>query len=63
MTEAEISELFIDTIKHTRALYNKIEGYSEDTIHNWKTGRTQPKLGDMLSVIYQMKLISLQKNG
>ena len=63
MTEQQIKELFVDTITNTRALYNKVEGYSEDTIYNWKIGRTPPKLGDMLSILYQLKLITVQNNG
>jgi hypothetical protein len=63
MTVVEIHELFEDTVMNTRALYNKVEGYSEDTIYNWKTKRTQPKLGDMLSILYQLNLIKVTTNG
>ena len=63
MTDTQINELFNDTIHNTRALYNKIEGFSEDTIYNWKKGRTIPTLGDKLSVLYQLNLINIQFNG
>lgn len=63
MTDTQINELFNDTIQNTRALYNKIEGFSEDTIYNWKKGRTIPTLGDKLSVLYQLNLINIQLNG
>lgn len=63
MTDIEINELFTETIHKTRALYNKIEGFSEDTIYNWKKGRTTPTLGDKLSVLYQMNLINIKANG
>lgn len=63
MTDTQINELFNDTIQNTRALYNKIEGFSEDTIYNWKKGRTIPTLGDKLSVLYQLNLINIQING
>jgi len=63
MTDTQINELFNDTIQNTRALYNKIEGFSEDTIYNWKKGRTIPTLGDKLSVLYQLNLINIQFNG
>lgn len=59
MTPNEIEELFYETITKTRALYNKIDGYTEDMIYNWKTvpQRKKPTLGDMLSVLYQLGLI------
>ncbi len=63
MTKTDIDELFNETIQKTKALYNKVEGFSEDTIYNWKKGRTTPTLGDKLSVLYQMNLITLSSNG
>lgn len=63
MTTQEIEELFNETIQKTRALANKVEGFSEDTIYNWRKGRTTPKLGDMLSILYQLNLIKVENNG
>ena len=59
MTESEIKELFTDTLK-TRALYNKVEGFTENIVYNWKAGRTEPTLGDMLSILYQLNLIKIE---
>ena len=63
MNENQIEDLFLDTIKNIRALYNKVEGFSEDKIYNWKTNRTTPTLGDMLSILYQLQLIKAIPNG
>lgn len=63
MNKQQIEELFLETITKTRAIYNKVEGYSEDTIYNWKTLRTKPKLGDMCSILLQLNLITVNANG
>ena len=63
MTQSQIQELFNETLHKTKALHNKVQDFSEDTLYNWRKGRTTPKLGDMLSILYQLKLIKVEDNG
>lgn len=66
MTTEQIEILFWETINkkesYGEAIYKKLEGISEDKIYNWRKGqRTKPNLGDMLNVLYQLKLISVNE--
>ncbi len=63
MTPQEIQELFTETITKSRGLHNKVNDYSKDAFYNWRTGRTIPKLSEMLSILYQLNLITVQTNG
>jgi len=61
MTEAEITELFNDSLKE-RAVYKRLVGFSEDHIYNFRKGRTTATLGDMLSILYQLGLITINES-
>ena len=61
MNEQQIEQLFQGTINKTWALCNKVQGFSSDVVYNWKTGRTKPTIGDMLSILYQLKLITVNE--
>ncbi len=59
MTTDQIKSLFFASIEE-KAVYNKLEGISEDKIYNWRKGRgNKPTIGDMLNVLYQLKLIKI----
>lgn len=61
MTTIQIEKLFFETIEET-AIYNKLEGISEDKIYNWRKGRgRKPTLGEMLEVLYQLNKISIHE--
>ena len=61
MTNTQIEKLFFETIEET-AIYNKLEGISEDKIYNWRKGRgRKPSLGEMLEVLYQLKKITIHE--
>ena len=59
MTEAEIQSLFNEALKQ-RALTLKVPGITRHQIYNWRDGRTVAKLGDMLNVLYHLKLITVK---
>jgi hypothetical protein len=63
MTQIQIEELFKETIFKNRYIHNKVNGFSKDTIYNWRKGRTSPRIGEMLSVLYQLNLIKVEQNG
>ena len=61
MTTIQIENLFFETIEET-AIYNKLEGISEDKIYNWRKGRGRnPTLGEMLEVLYQLNKITINE--
>jgi hypothetical protein len=61
MTNTQIEKLFFETIEET-AIYNKLEGISEDKIYNWRKGRgRKPTIGEMLDVLYQMNKIVINE--
>ena len=62
MTNNQIKELFFITIQE-KAIYNKLEGISRNTIFNWLNERSVPSIGDMLNVLYQLKKISITENS
>lgn len=63
MTTAQIEILFQETINNKeaygKALYNQLEGVTENQIYNWRKQRTKPTSGDMLNVLYQLKKIKI----
>lgn len=60
MTDNEIINLFSEAIKE-RGVYSKIN-VSADVVYNWKNNRgSSPTLGQMLEVLYRLKLIKIQK--
>jgi hypothetical protein len=60
MTNLQIEKLFFETIEET-AIYNKLEGISEDKIYNWRKGRgRKPTTGEMLDVLYQLDRIEVK---
>ena len=64
MNHQQIEKLFWETINakqpYGKAIYNVITGVTKDTLHNWKTNRgPSPTIGDMLSVLYQMKILDV----
>lgn len=63
MTPQEIEKLFTETITKSKALNLKVNDYSKHCFYNWRTGRTKPKLSEMLSILYQLNLIKVQTNG
>jgi ribosomal protein S8 len=61
MTQNEITELFYKAIQE-KAVYNKIENISRNQVYNWNEKRTIPSLGNMLEVLFQLKLINVSLN-
>lgn len=61
MTPDKIQALFFAAIQE-KAVYNKLEGITRNQIYNWLNDRGQkPNLGNMLNVLYQLKLIEVSK--
>jgi hypothetical protein len=58
MTNTQIETLFFESIKE-KAIYNKLEGITRNTIFNWLNERSTPSFGDMLNVLYQLKKIKI----
>lgn len=59
MTTSQIEELFLIAIQE-KAIYNKLEGITEDKIYNWRKERgVKPTTGDMLNVLYQLNKITI----
>jgi hypothetical protein len=59
MNQIEIDLLFNQVIKE-RGIYNKLEDVTENMIYNWRKGRgKKPSIGDMLGVLWQLNLISI----
>ena len=61
MTSTQIETLFHEVIQE-KAIYNKLEGITENQIYNWRKQRTTPTIGDMLGVLYQLKKVEVKKN-
>ncbi|WP_339836422.1 hypothetical protein [uncultured Flavobacterium sp.] len=61
MTQNEITELFYKAIQE-KAVYNKLENISRNQVYNWNEKRTTPSLGNMLEVLFQLKLINVSSN-
>lgn len=59
MKEAAIKEMFDQAIQE-RGVYKKIN-VSRDVVSNWKTGKTKPKLGEMLETLYNLSLIYIKE--
>lgn len=63
MTTSQIEILFHETINHKeeygKALYNQLDGVTENQLYNWRKQRTKPTIGDMLNVLYQLKKIEI----
>jgi hypothetical protein len=63
MTTQQIEVLFFEIIKE-KAIYNKLEGISEDKLYNWRKGRgAKPTIGDMINVLYQLNKITVAMNA
>jgi hypothetical protein len=62
MTQAEIKALFTSALNQ-RGLVGKVPGITKDMIYHWRKGITEPTIGDMLGVLYELQLISVQDNG
>jgi hypothetical protein len=61
MTNAQIEKLFFETLEE-KAIYNKLEGITEDKIYNWRKGRgRKPTTGEMLEVLYQFNKITIHE--
>lgn len=58
MTNTQIQELFFRSIQE-KAIYNKLEGISRNTVFNWLNNRSTPTIGDMLNVLHQLKKIEV----
>lgn len=65
MTTEQIEILFHETINNKeaygKALYNQLDGVTENQLYNWRKQRTKPTIGDMLNVLYQLKKIEIHK--
>lgn len=61
MTNQEITGLFYYVIQE-KAIYNKLEGISRNTVFNWLNERSTPTVGDMLNVLYQLGKINIVLN-
>ena len=59
MTTEQIQALFNAAIEE-KAIYNQLQGVSENKIYNWRKGRgAKPSIGDMLNVLYQLRKIKI----
>ena len=58
MTTEQLETLFFEVIQE-KAIYNKLEGITENQIYNWRKQRTKPTIGDMVNVLYQLKKVNL----
>jgi hypothetical protein len=58
MTETQIATLFFEVIKE-KAIYNKLDGITRNSVFNWLNERSTPSIGDMLNVLYQLKKIKI----
>ena len=59
MTTEQIQALF-NAANEEKAIYNELQGISEDKIYNWRKGRgAKPSIGDMLHVLYQVRKIKI----
>jgi hypothetical protein len=65
MTTEQIEILFYKTINNKEAygnaLYNQLDGVTENQLYNWRKKRTKPTIGDMLNVLYQLKKIEVNE--
>lgn len=61
MTKQEIELLFNQVIQE-KAIYNKLEGITRNTVFNWLNKRSTPGVGDMLNVLYQLNKIKITEN-
>ena len=61
MDYTKIEKLFLEAINQL-AVYNKLEGYSEDNIYNWRKGRKKYTKGEMLDVLSQLGIITITIN-
>lgn len=61
MTPTQIQELFNQVIQE-KAIYNKLEGITRNTVFNWLNNRSAPTIGDMLNVLYQLKKIKVTES-
>jgi hypothetical protein len=66
MTTTQIETLFWETLNkkesYGSAIENKLQGISEDKLYNWRKARgPKPTIGDMLNMLYQLKLIKVEK--
>lgn len=59
--EATLEKLFVQAIQEM-AIYKKLEGYSEDKIYNWRTGRKKYTRAEILDVLSQLGIISITIN-
>lgn len=60
MTTTQIESLFNEAIQE-KAIYNKLEGITRNTVFNWLNKRSVPTVGDMLNVLYQLDKIIITK--
>lgn len=58
MTNQEIKALFYELIQE-KAIYNKLDGISRNTVFNWINKRSTPTIGDMLNVLHQLNKINI----
>lgn len=62
MTVQEIEAKFWKAIEE-KGVYNKLERVTENMVYNWRNHRgiKPPSIGDMLGVLYQLKLIEVHE--
>ena len=61
MTPEKIQTLFHQAISQ-KAIYNKLDGISRNQIYNWLNNRgAAPTMGNMLDVLYQLKMITIHE--
>lgn len=59
MTPTQIQELFNQVIQE-KAIYNKLEGITRNTVFNWLNNRSTPTISDMIGVLYQLNKIEIK---
>jgi uncharacterized protein YnzC (UPF0291/DUF896 family) len=61
MNDTTLEKLFLESINEL-AVYNKLQGISEDQIYNWRKGRKKYTRGEMLDVLSQLGIITITIN-
>ncbi len=59
MDNYEIEKAFYKAIEK-RGVSELLDGISKDMIYKWRKGQSKVSIGDMLNVLFQLKIIDIQ---
>lgn len=62
MSPEEITEVFKAEIKH-RGVASKVPTISKHVLFNWRQGRSEPTIGQMIEVLYYLGKIKISKKN